>query len=103
MTTLTLDVAPTAVNLTIRAGKLIVHLADGRDVVVPIDWYPRLANATRHERLNWHLLGNGYAIEWPDIDEHIGIEGLIAGNRSGESRASLNRWLKSRKPCSRRQ
>jgi hypothetical protein len=42
------------------------------------------------------LLGEGYAIEWPDLDEHIGIEGLLAGRRSGESQKSLERWLASR-------
>ncbi|MBM4048306.1 MAG: DUF2442 domain-containing protein, partial [Planctomycetes bacterium] len=39
---------------------------------------------------------NGYAIEWPDLDEHIGIEGLLAGRHSGESQKSLSRWLASR-------
>jgi hypothetical protein len=48
------------------------------------------------ERQNWRLLGDGYAIEWPDLDEHIGIEGLLAGRRGGESPQSLERWLASR-------
>jgi hypothetical protein len=43
------------------------------------------------------LLGDGYAIEWPDLDEHIGVEGLLAGRTSGESRQSLERWLASRR------
>jgi hypothetical protein len=43
------------------------------------------------------LLGDGYAIEWPALDEHIGVEGLVAGRRSGESDASFARWLASRK------
>ena len=38
---------------------------------------PRLLNASAKERQNWQLLGDGYAIEWPDLDEHIGIEGLL--------------------------
>jgi hypothetical protein len=41
-------------------------------------------------------LGDGYAIEWPDVDEHIGMDGLLAGRSSGESAASLNRWLAAR-------
>lgn len=49
------------------------------------------------ERQNWRLLGGGYAIEWPDLDEHIGVEGLLAGRRSGESQESLRRWLVSRR------
>jgi hypothetical protein len=55
-----------------------------------------LLYASDPERQNWQLLGDGYAIEWPDLDEHIGIEGLLAGRPSGESPQSLNRWLASR-------
>ncbi|MBW3540320.1 MAG: DUF2442 domain-containing protein, partial [Planctomycetes bacterium] len=53
--------------------------------------------ATRAERDNWRLIGEGYAVEWPDLDEHMGVEGVLAGRRSGESRQSLHRWLDSRK------
>ena len=91
-----LESDPTAVRVTIANGKLAVDLADGRILLVPIEWYPRLLHATDSERQNWQLLGNGYAIEWPDIDEHIGIEGLVAGRKSGESSKSLQRWRASR-------
>jgi Protein of unknown function (DUF2442) len=64
-------------------------------VLIPLEWYPRLMNSSKSERQNWRLLGDGYAIEWPDLDEHIGVEGLLAGHPSGESARSLNRWLES--------
>jgi hypothetical protein len=54
-------------------------------------------HGSQTERDNWQLLGDGYAIEWPEHDEHIGIEGLLAGRPSGESPASLKRWLASRR------
>jgi hypothetical protein len=76
--------------------ELVIELPDGRCLSVPLAWYPRLQHATDVERMNWQLLGDGYAIEWPDLDEHIGVEGLLAGRRSGESAASLNRWLATR-------
>ncbi len=96
MTTLVLDIDPTAVAVTIADDKLMVDLADGRRLVVPLAWYPRFLHASPTERQNWQLLGEGYAIEWPDLDEHIGIEGLLAGRRSGESQKSLEQWLASR-------
>jgi hypothetical protein len=77
-------------------GLLVVGLTDGRTLSVPLTWYPRLANATVAEQQNVKLLGDGYAMEWPDLDEHIGVEGLIAGHRSGESAESVQRWLDSR-------
>lgn len=96
MITLALEAEPAVVDVFIDEEKFGVVLADGRTLVVPLEWYPRLQYAAPDERRNWQLLGDGYAIEWPDLDEHIGIEGLLAGRRSGESRASLNRWLATR-------
>lgn len=96
MTTLVLEKDPVAVEVRVSAGQLTVELADGRCVLVPLEWYPRLLNASKVERRNWRLLGGGYAIEWPDLDEHIGVEGLLAGHASGETTHSLNRWLASR-------
>ena len=96
MTTLVLDQDPIAVSAEISDDKLVVDLADGRSLVVPLSWYPRLLHASPAERINWQLLGDGYALEWPDLDEHIGVEGLLAGRRSGESQTSLKQWLESR-------
>jgi len=96
MNTLTLETEPAAVQVTITDEKLIVELADGRGISVPLAWYPRLLRGSSSERQNWQLLGDGYAIEWPDLDEHIGIEGLLAGRRSGESQKSFERWSTAR-------
>jgi hypothetical protein len=96
MSTLTLEQDPLAVDLAVTCERLTVALADGRSLSVPLAWYPRLAQATEAERAHWQLLGGGYAIEWPDLDEHIGVAGLLAGRRSGESKASLERWIASR-------
>jgi hypothetical protein len=97
MTTLVLETEPVAVHVTVTQDKLTVDLADGRSLVVPLAWYPRLVHGSSAERQHWQLLGDGYAIEWPDLDEHIGVEGLLAGRRSGESQRSLERWLASRR------
>jgi hypothetical protein len=94
---LILETDPLAKAIAVSDEELTVDLVDGRRVIVPLAWYPRLLNATAAERQNFVLLGDGYAIEWPDLDEHIGIEGLMAGRPSGESRRSLERWLASRR------
>jgi hypothetical protein len=56
-----------------------VALRDGRTIVVPLAWYPRLCNATTAQRKNWKIAGGGYVIHWPDIDEDLSTEGLLRG------------------------
>jgi hypothetical protein len=97
MTTLALETEPIAVNVVVTEDNLVVDLTDGRTIIVPLAWYPRLMYATVGERQNWQLLGDGYAIEFPDLDEHIGVEGLLAGRHSGESQKSLENWLNNRR------
>jgi hypothetical protein len=82
--------------VTITEHTLSVDLEDGRTISVPIGWYPRLAHATLAERLNFEISGAGYGIHWPDLDEDVGIEGLLLGKRSTESLASFERWLQRR-------
>jgi Protein of unknown function (DUF2442) len=96
MTTLTLEIEPLAAQIRVTEENLTVDLVDGRSLIVPLSWYPRLLHASQEERQNWQLLGEGYAIEWLDLDEHIGIEGLLAGRHSGESPHSFERWLATR-------
>jgi hypothetical protein len=83
--------------VTANDEALIVDLADGRTITVPLAWFPRLARGTAAERANWRLIGGGVGIHWPDLDEDISVESLLAGRRSGETQASLRRWLQARK------
>jgi hypothetical protein len=97
MTTLAIQIdAPNANNVSVSEDTLSVDLSDGRSISVPIEWFPRLVHATPEERRKWRLIGNGQGIHWEDIDEDISIEGLLAGKPSGESQASLKRWLHGR-------
>ena len=56
-----------------------VDLADGRTITVPLVWYPRLLDATQAQRANWQPCGGGFGIHWPDIDEDLSTQGLLAG------------------------
>ena len=84
-------------NVIVNDEDLAVDLADGRTIAVPLAWFPRLAHATPAERANWRLIASGSGIHWPDVDEDISVESLLAGRGSAESPASLERWLASRK------
>ena len=87
---------PNAESVTVTNDTLSVDLSDGRTISVPLSWFPRLVHATRAERRNWRLTGKGHGVHWPDIDEDISIEGLVAGRASGESQASFKKWLNQR-------
>ena len=85
-----------ATGVTLTDDALLVELSDGRSLSVPLAWYPRLFHGTTVERGHWRLIGRGEGIHWPQLDEDISVEGLLAGRQSGESQRSLARWLSSR-------
>ena len=78
---------PEAMTVSVTEDTLAVQLSDGRDISVPLSWYPRLVHATPEERGHWELIGGGQGIHWPALDEDISVEMLLAGRKSGESRA----------------
>jgi len=67
------------VDVTIDEEKLSVDLVDGRTIIVPLAWYPRLLQASAAERANWKIAGGGFGIHWPLIDEDLSSEGLLRG------------------------
>lgn len=67
-----------AVDVSVTDDALRVVLADGRELSVPLTSFPRLLSATLEQRQNWRLIGDGVGINWPAIDGHISVEGLLA-------------------------
>lgn len=96
MTTLHLETEPVVVRVNVADDLLRVHLADGRIISVPLQWYPRLSHATPKERRNYEIGGRGRGIHWPELDEDISVQNLLEGRKSGESEASLRRWIEER-------
>ena len=90
--------APSAVRARIVDDALVIDLNDGRTITAPLAWYPRLLYATARERRRWRLIGGGEGIHWPDLDEDLSVEGLLAGRPSAESQSSLKKWLEGRRP-----
>jgi len=86
-----------AAGVEVTEERLMVELADGRVLSVPISWFPRLQEGTAEERQNFELMGNGTGIHWPLLDEDISVEGLLRGRASMESPGSLMRWRASRR------
>ncbi len=79
MGTLAVEAHPLAQNVEFTDDDLVVSLVDGRKVIVPLVWFPRLSNATRSQLENYELLGDGEGIHWPEIDEDLSVEGLLRG------------------------
>ena len=91
---------PSAVQVRVTDESVAIDLSDGRTLTAPLAWYPRLLHGTGRERRNWRLIGGGEGVHWPDLDEDLSVEGLLAGRPSAESQASFKRWLEAR-PVSR--
>ena len=86
---------PGAMTIQVTDDTLTAELRDGRTISVPLAWYPRLTHATAEERNNWELIGAGDGIHWPDLDEDISVEMLLAGVPSVESPGGFKRWLEA--------
>jgi Protein of unknown function (DUF2442) len=67
----------TAIDVAVKDDRLVVILADGRELAAPLTWFPRLLDATEEQRGNWRLIGRGHGIHWPDIDEDISVASLL--------------------------
>ena|SRR5271170_2914191 len=80
---------PVGKAVEITEDLLIVTLTDGRVISTPLDWYPRLRRATPKQRAAWKWWGDGSAIHWPLLDEHLGIAGMLQGNPSADYRPRL--------------
>jgi hypothetical protein len=97
MSTFTARVESTqAVGVDVSDDTLRVDLSDGRSISAPLAWYPRLLHASTEERGHWRFIGQGRGIHWPDVDEDISVENLLAGRASTESQSSLKAWLLQR-------
>jgi len=71
-----------SIDVACRPAELVVlldALADARRVSAPLEWFPRLLQATPAQRANWTLIGQGVGIHWPDVDEDISVRSLLAG------------------------
>lgn len=88
--------AAVATNVKVTKGTISVDLTDGRTIIAPLAWFPRLVHGSAGERQNWRLIAGGRGIHWPELDEDISVANLLAGRSSGESQASLKKWLSSR-------
>ena len=66
-------------DVRLTEDTLVVGLMDGRTIIVPLAWYPRLLDASPEQRRIWTLSSAGYGIHWPEIDEDLSTEGLLRG------------------------
>lgn len=66
-----------AIDLVFSDSKMIVFFEDGRELSIPLEWFPRLRKATVEQLNKWRLIGNGEGIHWEEIDEDVSVENLL--------------------------
>jgi hypothetical protein len=84
----TLVAEPLATRLRFDADAMWVELADGRQLGVPLAYFPRLLRATPAERNNYTVSGGGTGLHWDDLDEDISVPALLMGVGDRTRRAS---------------
>jgi len=77
MSTLAIKLDPDATDVEVTDAVLRIMLADGRELSAPLEWFPRLRDATPAQRGNWRLIGGGQGVHWPDVDEDIAVSTLL--------------------------
>ena len=73
-------ISPTSVlalDVRFTEDAMLVSLSDGREISVPLEWFPRLRNATTEQRNQWRFIARGIGIHWEDIDEDIAVTTLL--------------------------
>ena len=85
-----------AADVKVTDRDIGVWLCDGRTLTVPLHWFPRLCDGTPEERNRWEEPGDTM-IGWPDLDEHVTVDGLLAGGWSAEQARTLGAWLLARR------
>ena len=97
MNTLVVDHEVFAIAVSFSEDAMSISLDDGRTVSVPLTWYPRLLEGTQKELAHYEFIGEGEGIHWPELDEDISVESILAGRRSAESSSSLASWMERRR------
>ncbi|MEO5947240.1 MAG: DUF2442 domain-containing protein [Chitinophagaceae bacterium] len=78
MSTLTINKSNKAFDVSFNETKMILFIEDGREIAYPLEWFPKLRNATPEQLKNWRLIGDGEGIHWAELDEDISVENLLA-------------------------
>jgi hypothetical protein len=66
-----------AINIVFSDSRTIVFLEEGRQLSVPLEWFPRLRKASREQLEKWRFIGKGEGVHWEEIDEDVSIENLL--------------------------
>ncbi len=82
MSTIIENFEPLAVDVLFKGSDLSIILNDNRELLVPLQLFPRLMNANEEQRNKWRLIGEGMGIHWKEIDEDLPVEPLVRDSRT---------------------
>ncbi|MEW6201504.1 MAG: DUF2442 domain-containing protein [bacterium] len=66
-----------ATDIWFDSDMMHIRLTDGREIGVPLEWFPKLRDATDKQRRKWRLIGKGVGIHWDELDEDISVSALL--------------------------
>ncbi len=70
-----------AVSISIDEDFICLVLLDGREIRIPLEFYPKIKNANNKDRNNQQIIGQGRGVYWPTLDEDLSVIGMVLGNK----------------------
>lgn len=68
---------PTFERVGMTTRSISFHLSDNRIITIPLDWIPKLKNATKEVRESYVI--RNHFVFWESVDEIIGVKNLLNG------------------------
>jgi hypothetical protein len=104
MSTILRKVETAAKSVSTAGRRVTLVLASGKEVVLPVDKFPRLAKATPSQLAGVRLRRNGEALRWDELDEDIQVAAIVLGRwpSRGGFRPGAGRKPSNNKPVTAR-
>ena len=67
-----------ATNLSFTNDKMVVYFEDDRELAIPLEWFPKLRNASMDQFKRWRFIGDGEGLHWEELDEDVAVENVLA-------------------------
>lgn len=66
-----------ATDISFTNEKMVIYFQDGRELAIPLEWFPKLRSASIEQLKKWRFIGDGEGIHWEELDEDVLVTNLL--------------------------